>query len=174
MPEEDMDKLEQALVQAGRDLHYRLTPMLAARVRASLAGGERTRPRLYLRPALLLLAAVLLACGLVAVFPETRDAIAQFLGLRTVRIIPITPTPVVPSAQPPIPTAAPSPTLEPGAQCCRTSLVDAGVRSRFRILLPVAETPSQVYLQDLPNFGAAQQVILVFGDPDAPRFTLYE
>lgn len=175
MPGEDMDKLEEALVQAGRDLHYPPTPALSARVSAGLVDGERTRPRLYLRPALLLLAAVLLACGLLVAFPETRDVIAQFLGLRTVRIIPITPTPIVPTANPPIPTAVASPTRAPSAQCCRTTLADAGTRSRFRILLPAAETPSQVFLQDLPNFGpGAQQVILVFGDPGAPRFTLYE
>lgn len=175
MPEKDMDKLEQALVQAGRVLQYPTTPALAARVRASLAEGKRTRPRLYLRPALLLLAAVLLACGLLVAFPETRDVIAQFLGLRTVRIIPITPTPIVPPAQPLIPTAAPSPTPTQSAQCCRTTLADAGAHSRFRILLPSTETPSRAFFQDLPNFGTgAQQVILVFGDPDAPRFTLYE
>ena len=174
MSEKDMDKLEQALVQAGRDLHYPSTPALAARVSASLAEGKGTRPRLYLRPALLFLVAVLLACGLVVAFPETRDAIAQFLGLRTIRIIPITPTPIVPTAQPSISTAVPSPALVPGAQCCRTTLVDATARSQFRILLPDSETPSQVFLQDLPNFGAAQQAILVFGDPSAPRFTLYE
>jgi hypothetical protein len=89
-----------------------------------------------------------------------------------------TPTPTITVTPNPsmTPVPTPSPTLTPilRAQCCETTLADARTRAKFKILLPPTESPTRMYLQNLPNFGNAQQVILVFGDPNTPRFTLYE
>jgi len=104
--------------------------------------------------------------------PETRNAIAQLLGLRSIQIILLTPTPVParPVNETARPAVAPSPT--PRAQCCQTTLTAAQARARFKLLLPPDQSPSGVYLQEL--LGDGQQVVLVFGDPGAPTFTLYE
>lgn len=176
-PGNEFAKLEQALVRAGKGIAYPATPRLAARVRATLETEQHRRIVWLPRPAFIALAAIVIAFALLIAFPETREAIAQFLGLRTVRIIPITPTatPTSTGGQLPGPTVAPTRTSVPLTQCCQATLQDARTRAKFKILLPPGQTPSQVYLQDLPGFGSgAQQVILVFGDPSAPQFTLFE
>ncbi len=187
MPDNDFEKLEQALVRAGQAVIYPPTPALALRVRAALDQAPASRRQWLPRRTFVTLAALVIAAGLLLAFPEAREALAQFLGLRTIRILPVTPTPTltapatsVPGAQgvpgptPTVPTA-PSPTRG-GArvQCCSTTLGDVQARARFKILLPPSESPTRVYLQELPNFGDAQQMILVFGDPNSPRFSLYE
>lgn len=120
------------------------------------------------RLALAALAALVIAVSLLIAFPETREALAQLLGLRTIRIIPVTPTPTAP--------LIPTPTPQAGKiQCCETTLADAQARARFKILLPPGEIPSRVHFQELPSFGpGGQQAILIFGDPSAPRFMLFE
>jgi hypothetical protein len=191
-PEKDFEKLEQALVRAGTTFSYPATPSLATRVREEL-GAERAKRQGWLsgwstppRLAYAVLAAVLLAFALLLAFPDARDALAQLLGLRTVRIILITPTPApTATAKPtgtvtllPTPlantTSAVTPTVKPFTQCCETTLADARSRAHFKILLPPGVLPTTVFLQQVPNFGDAMQVILAFGDPGAPRFTLYE
>lgn len=181
----EFGKLEQALVRAGSLITYPPTPALALRVRQALTAesaphGQRRLPHWgrFPRVALAIGAALVIALALLLAFPDARDALAQLLGLRSVRIILVTPTPT-PTATAtgrvtPPPTATAPPTPKPFTQCCETALDDARARSRFAILLPPGEIPSRVYLQSPPNFGDAQQVILVFGDPSAPRFTLYE
>lgn len=176
--ENEFEELENALIRAGRSITFPAPPPLAARVRA-LSAPPRRAGQLP-RPAAVALAALVVAIALLVAFPGARDAIARILGLRTIHIIPVTPTsPLTP--QPPLP----SPTSERGegaqgarvevrSQCCETTLENAQARAQFKILLPPAERPARVYLQEPRNFGGAQQVILVFGDPNAPRFVLYE
>ncbi len=162
---------------------YPATPRLAVRVRAALEAEQSRRPlRLWLlqpRLAWSLAAAILLALALLLAYPDTRNAIAQLLGLRSIQIIVVTPTPTpsaTPTARPqetPRPTATPTSTPVPRTQCCQTTLADAQARARFKLRLPPGQTPSRIYLQNV--FGEEfQQVILVFGDPGAPSFTLYE
>ncbi len=172
--EQDFEKLEQALVSAGRGIRYPATPPIAERIWARELSPRRAAllPR-WVMPVLI---AVLAAITLLLVIPDTRDALAQFLGLRTIRIIPASPTapgPVTPGTASTTP--APTSTSARETQCCETTLSDAQTKSRFKILLPPGELPSKVYVQELPQFaGGAQQVILVFGDPSAPRLTLYQ
>ena len=167
-PEQEFGRLEQALVRAGKAITYPPTPAIAVRVRQELRPRASPRIAWLPRPVLVALTAVVIALALLVAFPETREALAQWLGLRTIRIIPVTPTPTVP--------LVPSLTRQAGkVQCCETTLADAQARSRFTILLPPSDAPSRVHFQELPTFGpGAQQLILVFGDPNAPRYTLYE
>lgn len=181
--EYEFEKLEEALIRAGRDMVYPVTPPLAARVRASL---EAKQSRRILHPwfaqprfAWSLAIALLLAVALLIASPDARNAIAQWLGLRGLQIIVVTPTPtptITPTLRPqetPRPTATPTSTSAPRTQCCETTLAEAQANARFKLLLPPNQTPSRVYLQNV--FGTEyQQAILVFGDPSAPTFTLYE
>ncbi len=170
-------KLDQLLVRAGKGIAYPATPALATRVRARLETESRRRIAWVPRRAFVLAIAIVIALVLLIAYPETREALAQLLGLRTIRIIPVTPTPTLLSPSLPV---LPSPTRggvggELRAQCCETTLADAQAKSKFKILLPPSQTPARVYLQGIPNFGSgAQQIILVFGDPNSPQFTLYQ
>ena len=170
----EFQKLEQALMDAGRAIDYPPTPNLAARVRAELNGELRRPPdRVRLRPVWLVALAVVVALALLVIIPETREAIAQLLGLRTIRIIETTPTPLPPSSTP-----RPTPTLGvvPFRQCCESTLAEAQQHADFTLVLPLGEQPTRVFFQD-QVFGRGsdpQQVVLVFGDPDRPRFVLYQ
>src|SRR5512134_3936388 len=129
----EFQKLEQALIDAGRAIDYPLTPNLAARVRAELNPDRPRQPaRMRLRPALIVALAVIAALALLLIIPETREAIAQLLGLRTIRIIETTPTPLsqreVPiTATPARTTPGPSstPGVAPFKQCCPSTLEEA-------------------------------------------------
>jgi hypothetical protein len=184
----EFQKLEQALIDAGRAIEYPPTPNLAARVRADLNDElRRDRPRqpdrARLRPAFVVAFAILAAIILLLIIPETREAIAQLLGLRTIRIIETTPTPLSQretpvTATPARTTPSPSPTpgVAPFKQCCETTLAEAQRRANFKLLLPPDEVPSQIFFQD-QVFGRGsepQQIVMVFGDPDRPRFVLYQ
>jgi hypothetical protein len=171
---DEFHKLEQALIVAGRAIEYPSTPNLAAQVRAQL-NVDRPRPpdRPRLRPAFVVAFAILAAIALLLIIPETRQAIAQLLGLRTIRLIETTPTP-----RPPAATLAPTPTLSvvPFKQCCISTLAEAQQLADFTLLLPPDEEPSRVFFQD-QVFGRGsepQQVVLVFGDPERPRHVLYQ
>jgi hypothetical protein len=179
-PTDEFEQLENALMRAGRSIAYPETPALAAGVRAELEAPRRHALGLP-RWALAALATLLIAAALLVAFPAARDALAQLLGLRTVQIFYVTPTPTatpVPFAtgtMTPLPTPFATPTAKPFTQCCETTLADAQARAKFKILLPPATAPSRVYLQDTTDFiPATQQSILLFGDPSAPTFTLYE
>jgi hypothetical protein len=169
-------RLENALIDAGRSIEYPVTPDLASRVRLQLQADPSrrlVRPRLRWRPAFSVVMAIVLALALLLAIPETRAVIAQWLGLRSIHIIEVTPTPTIARATPP---PTPTPGVVPFNQCCPSSLPEAQRRATFKILLPPDETPSQVFFQD-QIFGQgsdAQQVVLVFGDPQKPRFVLYE
>ena len=187
----EFERLENALIRAGRSVEPISAPALAFRVRAQIE-RERTRPArrgFILRPAWSLALAILVALAVLLAFPETRDAIGQILSLRTIRIFQPTPT-----AQPTSPqsfavpvtatpagviepsTATPAPTATPQmVQCCETTLTVARAKARFPVLLPSDISPSRVFFQDISNFGpGAQQLVLVFGDAQAPRRVLYE
>jgi hypothetical protein len=168
-------RLETALSDAGRAIDYPPTPNIAARVRMQLQADRSRQPlrsRFRPRPALIV-AVVVIVLALLIVIPETREAIAQLLGLRTIRIIEVTPTPTSARA-----TLAPTPTpgVVPFKQCCPTTLAEAQRKAQFKILLPPDEQPSQVFFQDqiMGRGSDAQQLVLVFGDPQRPRFVLYE
>jgi hypothetical protein len=174
--EPNFTKLENALIDAGRSIEYPVTPDLALRVRLQLQADRSrrlVRPRLRLRPAFSIIIAIVLALALLLAIPETRAVIAQLLGLRSIHIIEVTPTPKMARVTPP---PTPTPGVVPFNQCCPSSLPEAQRRAGFKILVPPDESPSQVFFQD-QIFGAgsdAQQVVLVFGDPHHPRFVLYE
>lgn len=189
----EYQKLENALLRAGRDFTYPPTPPLAARVRAELVRPSLAPPRPLLRVLVPIAAALLLALVLLFAVPATRDAVAQFLGLRGLIIFYVTPTPTpLPTATPrpsatgavaripvtpphsPTATARPiaTPTYPPFTLCCEMSLSQAQQLTQFRLLVPPDELPSRVYFQDVYHIGA--QVVLVFGNPSGPRFTLYQ
>ncbi len=195
MMDPEYERLEQALARAGQSIRYPATPALAVRVRARLDEDSRRSSAPFrlpwltprLRAALALAAALVIAVALLLAFPETRQAVAQWLGLRTIQIIPATPTaPIPPSPSPraggagAVPrTATPSSGATgapaPVNQCCETTLDDALARVKFKVLLPPGQAPSKVYFQELTNFGpGAQQVILVFGDPAQPTQVVYQ
>lgn len=189
-------KLENALVRAGREFDFPATPALAPRVRAALT-PTRVVPspaRNWTRVLAPLAAALILALALLLALPDAREAVAQFLGLRGLRIFYVTPTPTAAPTRtsPPtpllqgegsetprpniMPTATPratrTPTVQPFTLCCATTLEDAQKRARFKLLLPPDESPSRVYYQNI--FDTGEQVVMVFGDPANPRFTLYQ
>ncbi len=180
--ENEFEKLENALMRAGHAMEYPATPAIALRVRSQLERANVVaRPaRNWLRVLVPLAAALLLALALLFVLPETRDAVAEFFGLRNLRVIFFTPTPTAaPTATPnpsetPRPTARPTvaPTAAPFTHCCETTLQDAQRRAKFNLMLPPNELPSQVYYLDIFNNG--EQVVMKFGDADKPRFVLYQ
>lgn len=187
----EYEKLENALVRAGRELTYPATPPLALRVRAQLASGSVIPPRPRLRIFVPVAAALVLALVLLFAIPSARDAVAQFLGLRGLRIFYATPTPTAtalptrlstptdtaPSTEPVhTVTSAPRPTLTPTIQpfslCCEMTLQQAQNRAHFKLLVPANGLPTRVYYQDVYHIG--EQIVMVFGDPQDPRFTLYQ
>ncbi len=174
MVNDDFTQLENALIDAGRAIDYPRTPNLAVRVRAELQADRSRRPgRLRWRPVLIVAAAIVAVLALLLVIPETREVIAQWLGLKTIRIIETTPAPTPVNATP---APTPTPGVVPFKQCCPSTLEEARKRAHFKILLPPDEQPSRVFFQDR-FFGLgndAQQLVLVFGPPDRPRFVLYE
>jgi hypothetical protein len=177
----DFQKLESALIETGRAIEYPPTPPLAAHVRGALQADRARRPvrSIFKSRGFAIGLAVIAVVLALLLIPQTREVIAQILGLRTIRIIEATPTPTAPVATA-APTVIPAPTPTPGVvpfkQCCPSSLADAQQRARFKILLPPDEAPSQVFFQD-QIFGRgsdAQQLVLVFGNANQPRFILYE
>lgn len=171
--ESEFAELENALIRAGKSITYPATPLLATRTRAELQVTPRRALGLP-RWAVTVAVAIIVAIALLIAFPAARDALAQILGLRTIQIIPLTPTHTATGTLRGATAPLVTPTAKPSVQCCETTLADARARAKFHVLLPPSELPTRVFLQNLPNFGNAQQVILVFGDPSAPPFTLYE
>ena len=199
MVENEFVKLENALMRAGRAMEYPATPPIAARVRGELTRDALPRAvvptRNWARILIPLAAAIVLALALLFAIPNARDAVAQFLGMRGLRIFYATPT-HTPSPPTPLPTneggesspspsgggargegtatlrATATPTIKPFTLCCETTLADAQKRARFRLLAPRGEMPSKVYYQRI--FTEGEQVVMVFGDPENPRFTLYQ
>jgi len=172
----DFEKLENALIETGRSIQYPPTPRLAGNVRQRLQTDRAAPPARSIfrsRRFVIGLAAILLAIALLLI-PQTREVIAQLLGLRTIRIIETTPTP----STSPAPTMSPAPTpgVAPFRQCCPATLAEAQQRADFKLLLPPTEAPTQVFFQD-QVFGRGsepQQVVMIFGEPDRPRFVLYQ
>jgi hypothetical protein len=189
----EFERLENALIRAGRAVEPVSAPALASRVLEEIE-RERIRPArggFILRPAWSLALAILVALAILLAFPETRDAIGQILSLRTIRIFQPTPTPTAEPTSPQsfvfpvtatpfgvleLATATPAPTATPQTvQCCETTLASARTKARFPILVPPDVSPSRVFFQDITSFGpGVQQLILVFGDPQSPRWVLYE
>jgi hypothetical protein len=93
-----MPDLERTLVELGRGLSWPETPALASRVRARLAARRPSR-RLALperRTLALAFALLAVAVGAVMAVPQTRAAILEFLGLRSVAIERVEELPTVP------------------------------------------------------------------------------
>ncbi len=89
-PQELSDQaLEAALARIGEEVDFPPTPSLHRAVRLDIESGAKPAPpaRLWLRPALVGAAALLVAFGLtLTLFPRARDAVADFIGLGGVRI----------------------------------------------------------------------------------------
>lgn len=175
--------LERALANVGSILRYPPTPDITGRVLENLdLPRMRTRSwfpsiSFFPRVAFVVIAAVF-ALVLLFAYPDARDALAQFIGLRTVRIIPVastpTPSPNATGTLMPRSTITPTASTTTLTQCCETTLDDVRTRTRYKVWLPPGDLPVRVYFQQLPTFADAQQVILIFGNPTAPTFTLYE
>jgi hypothetical protein len=159
----EFEKLESALVRAGREFDYPATPAIAARVREELMPGSAPASRSWLRLLVPIAVAIVFALALLLALPTTRDAVAQFLGLRGLRIFYLTPTPEPTRVPGAAPTAAvplaigvtpgatrsatprPTPTAPAFTQCCETTLEDAQERASFTLMLPAGRKPSKVY-----------------------------
>lgn len=190
--DKEFERLETALFRAGHELAYPATPALASRVRLELTRetSPAPRPRHWARLLLPLAAALILALALLFAFPDARDAVAQFMGLRGLRIFYAAPTPTAEPTFTPRPssiagalttpfvpvTATPrasaTPTIKPFSLCCETTLQDAQHQARFKLLVPPNQAPSKVYYQNVYNNG--EQVVMRFGSPQNPLFTLYQ
>jgi hypothetical protein len=190
----EFQELEQALLRVGRELEFPATPNLAARVRLELnetapSIARETSSRNWFRLLVPIAVAIILALALLFALPNTRDAIGQFLGLRGLQIIYPTPTPTaspsstslsssalltptVASGASRTPSRTQTPTAEPFALCCETTLQDAVRRSSFPLLTPPNLTPSKVYYQRI--FDSGEQIVMLFGDTENPDFTLYQ
>lgn len=178
----EFEKLEGALLRVGREMDYPATPAIAARVRDELLVGPPGARRNRLRLLVPLAVAILFALALLFALPTARDAVGQFLGLRGLEIFYVTPTPAPTNLPTSAPTAvstpgvAPRPTMTPTTsafvQCCETTLAEAKRRASFPLLLPRNRIPGKVYYQRI--FDDGEQVIMVFGDPENPQFTLYQ
>ena len=134
---------------------YPQTPDLAGAVRRRLA-ARRAVPwgLLHLPRAAAVALAVLVLVALALLVPGVRTALARFLGLDTVRVIPVA--------------TVPAPIATPDARLAGlTTLERAQADARIAIRLPAGQgTPLRVYLQ---RFSFGEQVILVY-----PGFVLYE
>lgn len=189
-------ELERALISAGSAMRLPAVPPISVRVLEQLE-AESTKKKYWgrLSPvsrrfAYAALATIALVASFLLALPDARDALAQLFGLRTVRVILSTPTPALinkaiqsvgaPASPAPIPrstrnsSVSPSPTTGVQSQCCETTLDAARSRTRYKLLLPPGESPSRVYLQQVASLGDAQQVILVFGNPESPEKIIYE
>jgi hypothetical protein len=156
------EQIGAALAQLRPAVAYPPTPALADRVRRHLAPEARpsrgpSRFRVWSAVAALLLATVLV----VLIWPEARDAVAQHLGLRGVRIT------YVPEVAPSPP--APDPRLRLGTAL---DLDSARARVPFPILVPTLEElgpPGEVYVNPAVPGG---EVSLLYaprpGLPEAP------
>src|SRR5690242_19248359 len=114
----EFEKLEFALVRAGRELDYPVTPAIATRVRAELtrtSNASVAARRFGFSSRVLVAAAVAILLALILIFalPTTREAVAQFLGLRGLRIFYPTTTPTELPTFTPRPTTIPSGTPHP-------------------------------------------------------------
>jgi hypothetical protein len=168
-------ELELALVGLGPELAFPPTPDLAPRVRARLLaspGGSWWTGLLGRRLALVALLVVALAAGLLALWPEGRDAVARRLGLPGVTIehAPLPPAPVPPPTASPSPSPAaartppaaspsPAPTVSAGARLAlgeRLTLDEARRRAPFGVLgpeRPELGSPDEVYFGEPPLGG---------------------
>lgn len=179
----EFSKLEAALVEAGRGIPYGATPALTERVLRELqatAPAREVKRSGWFSPRVLVPigAAILLALALLLALPAARDAVAQFLGLPGLPVFYVTPTPLPPPTATPAPEDTPrptrtaTPTRAPDTLCCEMTLQAAAARSHLPLLVPKGEWPSQVYYQRMLDIG--EQVVMLFGDPAEPRFTLYQ
>ncbi|HZY42870.1 MAG TPA: hypothetical protein VFF59_12825, partial [Anaerolineae bacterium] len=113
----DFTQLENALIEVGRSIEYPATPPLAARVRAQLS-TDRSRPPVRSifgsRRFAIGLAAIALVLIALLIIPQTRDVIAQILGLKTIRVIEVAPTATAIAATP---APTPTPGVVPFKQC---------------------------------------------------------
>ena len=152
-----MSELELRLNRLGQALDVPDAPDLTGGVRRRLA-EERRRRRDWRRPALIALAALLVAVGALMAVPQSRSAILDFFGIGSVD--------------------DPHRRRVPGDRACesgrlffgeRMSLAEARRRAAFPVRVPQVAglgSPKVYYLQDV------QQVSLVYGDPKRPRLLI--
>jgi hypothetical protein len=148
-----MSELELRLNSLGRALDVPEAPDLSGAVRRRLAEGRRPR-REWRRPALIALAALLVAVGALMAVPQSRSAILDFFGIGSVTIRTVDEFPEI--------------TLPADGRFHgdRVSLAEARRRAPFPIRVPQVEgleEPKIYYLDDV------HQVTFVYGDPERPR-----
>ncbi len=200
----EFEKLENALLRAGREMEYPATPAIAARVRTALtrevsSSESVVMPRNWWRVLVPLAAALILALALLFAIPNTREAIGQFLGLRGLQIFYVTPTPTAlptltprpsptaavtsvgetlnpPMTETPRATATPRPTRTPTAQpfTLCCEMTLAEAQRRARFNLLVPPNEAPSKVYYLDIFNNGEQVVMVFGDPKNPRMTLFQ
>jgi len=163
---DELIEVDGLLRRAASAFRYPPTPAIAAAVRARLveerqpvawpagileaAAGWLARPAL--RAAVVASAAALLVVGTVLAVPRSREAVAEFFGLRHVRVE-VLPTPA--------PSSTPLPTLSPGSFARPVTLDEAQRAAAFPLRFPTREglrlEPEQVYL-----FGAGPDATVIF------------
>jgi hypothetical protein len=149
-----MSELELALGRLGRELDYPETPDLVGPVRRRL--GEGRRPLAWRRPALIALAAVLVAIAAAMAVPQARSEILDWFGIGGVTVRYVDDLPTVEKR---------NPDLQLGE---RMSLEEARELSVFGIRVPTREglENPDVYRGD---FG---QVSFLYGSEEEPRLLI--
>jgi hypothetical protein len=149
-----MSELELALGRLGRELDYPETPDLVGPVRRRL--GEGRRPLAWRRPALIALAAVLVAIAAAMAVPQARSEILDWFGIGGVTVRYVDDLPTVEKR---------NPDLQLGE---RMSLEEARELSVFGIRVPTHEglENPDVYRGD---FG---QVSFLYGSEEEPRLLI--
>ncbi len=145
MPE--IIELEHQLSTLSRDLEWPSTPNLASSVTARITSAPVRRPWFHSRWALAAVV-MLMAAGALLAYPDSRDAIAEWLNLHTrIERVPQVSTP---TPQPPGPLGK---RLGLGG---RTTLTDARSKVSWQVLVPASlGQPDEVYLQ--PSQGGPPQ-----------------
>lgn len=164
-------EIARALVDASGMIDFPPTPELATAVRARLnrAPHRPQPPRIvpvpWFRAAVAALAVVAILLAFVTITPPVRDAVADWLGLRGVAIVPVpepTPDAAIPSGSPAVGAA-----LLDGR---RVSLAEASGLVSFPIMTPAASLvgpPDAVYVAGDPPGG---RVTLTYAPrPDLPE-----
>jgi hypothetical protein len=151
-----MSELELRLNRLGQALDVPETPDLTGPVSRRLAEGRRPGFA-WRRPALIALAALLVAVGALMAVPQSRSAILDFFGIGSVTIRVVDEYPEL--------------DLDPARRFYgdRMSLEEARRRAAFPVRVPQVDglgDPKAYFLEDV------HQVSLVYGDPKKPRLLI--
>ena len=146
-----MPELEAALRELGREVEFPPTPELGPAVRARL--GKR---RVWLRPAAIALAVLVVAVGAVLAVPPARTAILDWLGLEGVDIVRVDELPEVPAV---------------GHLDLGRSISLGQARRQAPWLLVPSDEPDRAYVSSAIPGG---KVSLLWGTPTSIRLLLTE